>query len=48
MDIEKEKKSAQIEEQISSGKITINQAREQLGLAKHRDKKADEYIMSEK
>lgn len=45
---EKKKKLADIGEQISSGKMTINQARKILGLKPHEDNgKSDQYIISE-
>lgn len=45
---EEKKKLADIGEQVSLGKMTINQAREILGLKRHEDNgKSDQYIMSE-
>ena len=46
---EEQKELAYIGEQVSSGKMTINQARKLLGLKPHEDNgKSDQYIMSEK
>ncbi|MCI8592666.1 MAG: hypothetical protein HFI88_10065 [Lachnospiraceae bacterium] len=40
------KKSECISKQISSGKMTINQAREAMGKSRHKASWADEYLMS--
>ncbi len=46
---EERKELADIGEQVSSGKMTINQARKLLGLKPNEDNgKSDQYIMSEK
>lgn len=46
---EERKELADIGEQVSSGKMTINQAKKLLGLKPNEDNgKSDQYIMSEK